>query len=170
MLISLIFTIPLVIYQAWLFIAPGLKKRERRIIRPILLSSILLFPIGALFAYGVAYVALPVLLGFGHKIVGLEPNIVASEYLKFMLTLMLVLGVVFEFPLALVLLSRIGVVSSHFLVERRRYAILIITVLAAIFTPPDPLSMIITIAPMLGLYELSIWLIRTFERRDQAAE
>lgn len=168
--ISCIFTIPLAFYQLWLFVAPGLTRKERRAAKPILLSSFLLFPIGALFAYFVSHVALQVLIGFSDNIPGLQPNIVASEYFSFMLKLMLVFGVVFEFPLVLVLLSRMGIINSAFLVQRRRYAILIIAVLAAIFTPPDPFSMIVTILPMIILFEISIWAIRALERADAKAE
>jgi sec-independent protein translocase protein TatC len=169
LLISSILAIPLFIYQMYLFIAPGLTRRERRIVKPILVSSMFLFPLGAAFAYWIAHLALHVLIGFSDKIPGLQPNIVASAYLGFIMKLMLVMGVVFEFPLVLVLLSRIGIVDSTFLVAKRRYAILIISVLAAIFTPPDPLSMIASILPLILLYELSIWAIRAMERAEARA-
>ena len=166
LLISCVFSVPLAIYQLWLFTAPGLKRRERRVVKPILLSSFVLFPLGAAFAYLIAHLALKVLLSFSDQIPGLQPNIVASEYLGFLMTLMLAFGIVFEFPLVLVLLSRIGIVNSAMLVKYRRMAILVIAVAAAIFTPPDPFSMIVTILPMVLLFEASIWAIRVFERGD----
>lgn len=167
LLISSILAIPLFVYQMYLFIAPGLTRRERRVVKPILVSSMFLFPLGAAFAYWISHLALKVLIGFSDQIPGLQPNIVASAYLGFIMKLMLVMGVVFEFPLVLVLLSRIGIIDSHFLVKRRKYAILIISVLAAIFTPPDPLSMLVSIVPLIVLYELSIWAIRAMEKAEQ---
>jgi sec-independent protein translocase protein TatC len=165
LLLSALVAIPMAIYQLWLFVAPGLLAEERRIVRPVLLSSLVLFPLGAMFAYLLAHVMLRVLLGFGEYIPGLQPNIVASKYLGFILTLMLGFGVVFEFPLVLLLLSRIGVIDSRFLVERRKWAVLIISVVSAAVTPtPDPLSMLAMMLPLLVLYEISIWVIVTTER------
>jgi sec-independent protein translocase protein TatC len=163
-LVSLVASIPFAIYQLWLFIAPGLLPQERRIVKPILLASLLLFPLGAGFAYAVSHVMLKILLGFSDYIPGLQPNIVASHYLSFILTLMLGFGLVFEFPLVLILLARIGVVNSRFLIERRKYAILVIAIIAAAVTPtPDALNMLIMMAPLLILYEISIWVIRLIE-------
>ena len=170
MLISAVVVVPLTIYQFWLFVAPGLRRRERKIVRPILLSAFLLFPVGAAFAYFVSHFALRALMAFGSRIPFLEPNIVASEYLGFILMLMLAFGLIFEFPLVLVLLNRMGIVTSRTLAEKRRYAILLISIMAAIFTPPDPFSMIAGILPLVVLYELSLWVIRVFERRDAAGD
>jgi len=168
LLLSAFFVIPVMIHQLWLFIGPGMTRRERRAIRPIIFSSFLLFPMGALFAYWMAHLALKVLIGFSDSIPGLQPNIVASEYIGFMLKLMIVFGVIFEFPLALVLLSRMGIIDSAFLVKRRRYALLLISVLAALFTPPDPFSMVASIIPLMILYEISIWVIRAWETNNPA--
>ncbi len=169
-LIAAVVVVPLSIYQLWLFVAPGLKRRERKVVRPVLVSSLLLFPLGASFAYFVSHFALQALLAFGDKVAGLQPNIVASEYLGFILTLMLVFGLIFEFPLVLVLLNRIGFVTSAQLVTNRRYALLIISVLAALVTPPDPFSMLAGILPLFLLYEVSIWVIRFFEKADRAEQ
>jgi sec-independent protein translocase protein TatC len=166
LLISFVFIVPLAIYQLWLFVAPGLKVRERRVIRPVLASSLILFPVGVGFAYFIASFALRALLSLADTITDLEPNIVASEYLSFIMTLMILFGVIFEFPLVLVLLNRMGLVSAAMLAEKRRYAILIIAAFAALFTPPDPFSMVAGILPLLLLYEVSIWIIRVLERRD----
>lgn len=169
LLISAVVVVPLAIYQFWLFVAPGLRRRERKVVKPILLSAFVLFPLGAAFAYFISHFALRALMAFGSRIPFLEPNIVAAEYLGFILMLMLAFGLIFEFPLLLVLLNRMGIVDSRTLAEKRRYAILLISVLAAIFTPPDPFSMIAGILPLVLLYEVSLWVIRAFERRDAAA-
>jgi sec-independent protein translocase protein TatC len=170
LLLSVFLTIPLGLQQLWLFVAPGLLQNERRIIRPILLASLVLFAFGVAFAYGISHAMLRILLGFSDYIPGLQPNIVASEYLSFMLTLMLGFGLVFEFPLVLILLSRLGIITSRFLVERRKYAILVIAVASAAITPtPDAFNMLLMMAPLLILYELSIWIIRLLEKRSAAA-
>lgn len=170
-LLSLLVAVPFAVYQLWLFIAPGLLPRERRIVRPILLASLLLFPLGASFAYGVSHIMLKILLGFSDFVPGLQPNLVASHYLSFILTLMVGMGLVFEFPLVLILLARLGVVTSQFLAVRRKYAVLIIAVVAAAVTPtPDALNMLVMMAPLVILYELSIWAIRLIEPKNRGAE
>lgn len=170
-LVSLVVAVPFAVYQLWLFIAPGLLPRERRIVKPILLASLLLFPLGAGFAYGVSHIMLKILLGFSEYIPGLQPNLVASHYLSFILTLMLGMGLVFEFPLVLILLARLGLVTSQFLAVRRKYAVLVIAVVAAAVTPtPDALNMLVMMAPLLILYELSIWAIRLIEPKSLRAE
>jgi sec-independent protein translocase protein TatC len=165
LLLALPLTAIVAIHQLWLFIAPGLLPRERRIVKPILLASLILFPLGASFAYAVSHVMLRILLSFSEAIPGLQANIVASSYLSFILTLMLGFGLVFEFPLLLILLSRLGLIDSAFLIQRRKYAILVIAVLAAVLTPsPDALNMILMMLPLIVLYELSIWAIRIIEK------
>lgn len=163
-------SIPMTIYQLWLFIAPGLLRRERKVVRGLLFSSLLLFPTGALFAYFVAHVALQFLLSFETQIPGLSANIVATNYVGFIMGLMLIFGLVFEFPLVLLLLARLGVIDSEFLVRKRRVAIVIMAIVAAVGTPsPDPFSMIAMFIPLLALYEGSIWAIRITERAETAA-
>ncbi|MBX7245814.1 MAG: twin-arginine translocase subunit TatC [Candidatus Sumerlaeaceae bacterium] len=165
LLISAVFTIPMIVYQMWLFIAPGLLRKERRIVGPVILSSFILFPTGAMFAYYVSRLALQILIGFSDQIPGLEPSIVASKYIGFILTMMIVFGVFFEFPLVLVLLSRFGIIDARYLAERRRWAILIMAVVAAAATPtPDPINMCIMLAPLIILYEGSIVVIRILDR------
>ncbi|MCX7717588.1 MAG: twin-arginine translocase subunit TatC [Candidatus Sumerlaeaceae bacterium] len=165
LLVSAVVTVPVTVYQLWLFIAPGLLVRERRIVRPIIAASMALFPSGAIFAYFVSSVALKVLLSFGQQIPGLEPSLVASKYLSFILTLMLVFGVVFEFPLVLLMLSRFGVIDAAFLSDKRRYAIVVMSIVAAVATPtPDPFTMLAMLLPLLALYEVSILLVRALEK------
>lgn len=171
LLSSLVFSLPMFVYQFWLFTAPGLMRRERKVVKWILSSSLLLFPAGAMFAYLISEICLRFLIAFGDDIPGLTPNIVASKYVGFILGLMLVFGVLFEFPLVLVLLSRLGVIDSAFLVRRRKLAIVIISVVAAVATPsPDPFTMVLMLLPLIGLYEGSIWTIRMLERAGAAEE
>lgn len=165
LLVSAVVSIPMIVYQLWLFISPGLVRRERRVIRPLLFASILLFPLGASFAYVLSYVALPMLLSFGDAIAGLEANLAATRSVSFVITMMLVSGLLFEFPLVLVLLARLGIVKSHFLVQKRRVAIVLLSIVAAVATPsPDPFTMLLLFAPLVALYEGSVWAIRAMEK------
>ncbi len=171
LLLSAILTIPMVVYQFWLFISPGLLKSERRTVGPILAGSIFLFPMGAGFAYAISHVTLKVLLSFGDSIPFLEPNLVASRYLSFILIMMLMFGIVFEFPLVLLLLARLGVVDSQKLVNQRKVAIVVMAIIAAVATPsPDPFSMVVMLAPLLLLYEGSIYTIRFMEKKEAGRE
>jgi sec-independent protein translocase protein TatC len=165
LLVSAVFTIPMLIYQMWLFVSPGLVRRERKVIAPMLAFSVILFPMGAYIAYLLLQVTLRFLLAFGDAIPGLEPNIVASRYVSFAMMMMGIFGLTFEFPIFLVLLSRLGVVNSSLLVRKRKIAIVIITVVAAFAVQsPDPFSMLAMMVPLIVLYEISIWLIRALEK------
>lgn len=171
LLLSSVLTIPMLVWQFWLFISPGLLRTERGVVGPLLGASILLFPMGAAFAYAISQIVLKALLSFGDSIPFLEPNLVASRYISFILVMMFMFGLVFEFPLVLLLLSRLGIVNSDMLTRQRRLAIVIMAVIAAVATPsPDPFSMMIMLAPLLVLYEGSIWTIRVMERRDRLRE
>ena len=163
-------SLPLAVYQLWLFIAPGLLRRERKAMRWLLLSVMLLFPAGALFAYWVCKICLHFLLGMAASVPGLTPSIVASKYVGFVLVLMIVFGVVFEFPVVLVLLSRIGLIDAAWLTRNRRTAYVAITAVAAFGIPsPDPFSMVALMVPCGLLYEASIWAVRSMERAAKEA-
>jgi sec-independent protein translocase protein TatC len=171
LLVSAVFTIPMVIYQLWLFVSPGLVRRERRVIAPLLGFSVILFPLGAYVAYLLMQICLEFLLAFGNAIPGLEPNLVASRYLSFAMVIMGIFGLTFEFPIFLVLLSRLGIVNSAMLVAKRRIAIVLITVVSAFAVPsPDPFSMIAMLIPLLLLYEVAIWIIRLLEKAREAED
>ncbi len=169
LLLTAVLTIPMLVYQFWLFISPGLLRSERGMVGPLLASSVLLFPMGAGFAYAISHIVLKALLAFGDSIPFLEPNLVASRYLSFILIMMFMFGLVFEFPLVLVLLSRLGIVNSPMLIKRRRVALVVMAVIAAVATPsPDPFSMILMLIPLVVLYEGSVAVISLLEKRDAA--
>ena len=156
---GLILALPLVFYQFWQFVAPGLLAREKRLMLPIVALSVVCFTIGALIAYGIV---LPLGLRF---FLALEPENMTSqwaigEYISFVIRLILGFGIVFEMPVVTLFLSRIGLLTPAYLRRIRRYALVAIFVLAAIFTPPDPISQIMMALPLLILYEISIWVCR----------
>jgi sec-independent protein translocase protein TatC len=159
-ILALILTIPMAAYQGWLFVAPGLLSQERRVLAWTLAALVVLFPLGASFAYAMSRIMLTVLIGFSATIPGLEPSLVAGKGISFILTMMVAFGLVFEFPLILVLLSRLGVIDGEFLVRWRRTAIVLLSILAAVATPsPDPFSMLAMFIPLVLLYELSVFAI-----------
>lgn len=168
---------PIIAAQLWMFIAPGLYKHERNAFLPFLAATPVLFLAGAAFVY---YLLLPNAIRFfeSYEVAGtrgtlgieLQPKV--SEYLDFVTTLIFAFGLCFQMPVLLTLLGRVGIVSSAQLRSMRRYAILGIVALAAVMTPPDALSMLSLVFPLVFLYEVSIVLVWFFERkraRDDAA-
>jgi sec-independent protein translocase protein TatC len=157
--------LPIVLYQLWQFIAPGLLHRERRLFPPILFSTILCFAAGAGFAYGVMIPAiLPFLYGMGTE--SIEAVINVNEYASFLMRLILLTGLVFELPVVAFFLARIGLVTPALLRRIRKYSIVAIFVLSAVVTPtPDPVNQILLAIPLLILYEISILVAAVAYRR-----
>jgi sec-independent protein translocase protein TatC len=160
---------PVVLYQLWAFVAPGLYRREKRFAVPLLFSSVVLFYGGVAFAY---YAVFPVLFGF---FISTAPKGVAvmtdiSSYLDFVLTLFFSFGVAFEVPVATVLLVATGLVKMKTLTGNRGYVVLAIAVIAAILTPPDAISMCLMGAPMYLLYEFGILMTRVLVKKGDEEE
>jgi sec-independent protein translocase protein TatC len=156
---------PVLFYQLWRFITPGLTSRERRYALPFVILSQIMFGLGLAFAWWFIPRALAVLLRLGGD--AIVPLLGAREYLSFLLSMALAFGVVFELPLLLVFLSAIGVISSTSLRRARRFAIVINTIIAAVVTPTDALSLVIVAVPLIAFYEVAIvaaWLIERARR------
>ena len=162
---GLILASPFVLYQIWAFVAPGLYQKEKRYVVPFVLGGSLFFAMGVLFGY---FVAIPIgfkfLLGYATDFIKPMPSM--KEYLSFSIKFLLAFGLVFEFPVVLVLLSRIGVIDAKMLARQRKYAILLIFVFAAVMTPPDIVSQVLMALPLMGLYELSILLSKIFGKKS----
>jgi len=164
---GIILASPFILYQIWAFIAPGLYRHEKGYIVPFVLGGSLFFILGVFFGY---FVAIPVgfrfLLGYATDFIKPMPSM--KEYLTFTIKFLLAFGLVFEFPVVLVLLARIGIVDSKMLAKQRRYAILLVFILAAVVTPsPDLLTQVLTALPLIGLYELSILLSKIFGKKKK---
>ena len=162
---GLVLTLPVVFYHAWRFVAPGLLAQERRLVLPIVALSVFCFCVGAAIAY---WIVLPLGLRF---FLALEPANMTSqwavdEYIGFVLRLIMGFGIVFEMPVLALFLSRLGLLTPDYLRRVRRYAIIATFILAAIFTPPDPLSQIMMALPLLALYEISIWVSKVSAPKD----
>ncbi len=161
-LVGIIFVIPFGLYQLWQYIAPGLKNTERNFIWPFLVLSPILFIIGGAFAF---YVMFPFVFGFFMELNTSAPVPAilipaARDYLGFAIGMLKVFGIAFQLPLALVLLNRIGVLPRARVIKMRRYAIVLIVIVAAILTPPDVVSQIALALPMWILFESSILFMR----------
>lgn len=150
-------SLPLIIYHIWAFVCPGLKPEEKRYVLFFLPAVILFFCLGCVFAY---FVMIPFcvkfLLSFSSNM--LVPMISAGSYVSFFCVVILIFGFVFELPVVILLLSRIGIINPVLLRKNRKYVILAIFITAAVLTPPDVFSQIIMAMPLLILYELSIWI------------
>lgn len=157
---------PFVLGQVWLFISPGLYKHERRYALPFILSSSVLFALGGLFGYFIAFpFAMQFLIEWA-KNMGLTPRISASEYFDLFITVELGLAVIFEIPALIFVLSRIGLVSGSFLLRNTRYAVLIAFVVAAIITPTTDIpNMMLMAIPMVGLYLLGVVVAFVFGKK-----
>jgi sec-independent protein translocase protein TatC len=157
-MIAVALTSPFLLYQLWCFICPGLTTKERKLVKPMLGGALILFPIGAAFAY----IMVAFLLHFMQHYVpkGMEPMLSVFEFLKLLTTMMIICGIVFELPLALAIAARVGLVTPEMLITYRRHAYVILAVISATFAPPDAYSMLIMLVVLVGLFEVSIAVCR----------
>src|SRR5579862_4013239 len=171
-LAGLFLTSPFVLYQVWMFISPGLYRKEKKYVVPFMVSTITLFACGGYFGYKIVYpAALNFLIAFGKQF---QPMITIGEYTQLFLSIILGMGLIFEMPILIFFLALMGIVSAAFMWKHFRYAILIIFIIAAIVTPtPDIVNMCVFAAPMLVLYALSIgvaWLVHPTQGRAGRGE
>ena len=161
---------PLLLIQIYKFIAPGLYKNEKKALLPYLISTPILFLLGGLLVY---YLVMPLAIKFflSFETMGSTSNLPiqleakVNEYLSLIMRLIFAFGISFQLPILLNLLARIGVVNSEYLRKRRRYVIVIIFTIAAILTPPDPITQVGLAIPLLLLYELSIFTVKFTEKK-----
>jgi len=154
---------PVILFHAWRFVTPGLTPRERRFVWPVMLAALALFALGVAVGFAVIPYALNFLLGFARP--GLEPLLTVDGYIGFVTTMMLAFGLVLEFPIVLIGLARVGVLSHRRLAAQRRWAILAIVLFAIVLTPGgDPISPLILSGVMFLLFEGSLLVIRLIRR------
>jgi sec-independent protein translocase protein TatC len=158
--------LPVVFYQLWMFISPGLLQRERLMIIPLVTISTILFAVGGAFCFIVVLpIALAFLIGFGGGII--VNYITIGSYISFAGLLLLAFGFGFQLPILAYVLGRMGILTSRFLAKGRRYAVIIILVAGAIITPPDVFTQVLLAVPLYLLYEISIIVVRLTGRREK---
>ncbi|GAK49714.1 twin arginine-targeting protein translocase TatC [Candidatus Moduliflexus flocculans] len=166
---AIVVAVPMLLYQIWAFIAPGLYSNEKQYALPFVLVATGFFLFGGLFAFFVMLpFALKFLIGFGGSLI--QPMISVTNYVSFVTTMMLVFGVVFELPVILVFLAKMGIVTPAHLRSFRKYAIVGAFIVGAILTPPDVVSQIMLAGPLLVLYEISIWACKIFAKLEVSEE
>ncbi|MCD6570612.1 MAG: twin-arginine translocase subunit TatC [Deltaproteobacteria bacterium] len=154
---GIVVAIPVVFYQIWKFVIPGLFEKEKKYALPFVISASGFFLLGGFFAF---YIVFPVgfkfFLGFSTDNIYALPTI--REYLNLVTKLLLAFGLAFELPVVIFFLAKLGIVNHHTLSSKRKYAILIVVIMAAMLTPPDLISQILLALPLMALYEISIWI------------
>ena len=168
-IVGLLVAAPVVVYHIWAFLSPALMQSEKRAIVPALYFGLVLFAAGVAMAY---YLVLPATLSFtmSFQLESLEEDLEITEYLSLVVRLLLAFGVVFEMPVVILALSVLGIVTPEFLAEKRRYAIAGITVLSALLTPGDVITVtLMMMVPLMLLYEISIGLSKIVTKKRLAA-
>ncbi len=164
LILGLVMAFPYLFWEIWRFVKPGLHEKEKRTTRYVVFICSSLFLLGVVFGY---YIVSPFAVSFltGYELPGVDSTPALGSYIGYMVMFTLPLGVVFELPVAAHVLTRIGVLSSAFLKEYRRHAVVIIVIVAGVITPPDAFSQILVAVPLYGLYELSIFVSRRVEKK-----
>lgn len=162
--------VPVIMFQLWRFIAPGLYENEKRYLIPIVFFSSIFFLGGALFGYFFVFpVGFQFFTSFANEYI--TPMVSTQEFLKFSMRLLLAFGFVFELPIFAFFLGKLGLISAQFLRRQRRVAIVVIFIVAAMLTPgPDVFSQLLMAGPLLILYEASVWIVHFFGRKEAASE
>ncbi len=168
LLVGMFAALPFVLYQIVMFVAPGLKSKERRYLYVLMPVTVLMFVVGSAFGYKVLF---PPMIHFLLMFAGdlATPLIRIGSFINLMLSLLFWMGIIFEMPVVLFFLAKIGVVSPEFLARNRRYAIVVAFILGAIITPTfDPINQTLVAGPIIVLYEVSIWLAKLAARGRRA--
>ena len=169
LLAAFLMALPVVLYQAWAFVAPGLYSHEKRLVMPLVVSSTVLFFIGVAFCYFFVFgQVFQFIQSFAPKSITAAPDIEA--YLSFVMTMFIAFGAAFEVPVVVVVLARMGLVSVEKLREFRSYFIVIAFIIAAVITPPDVVSQLALAIPMCLLYEFGIWCAQLFIKHTKVPD
>jgi sec-independent protein translocase protein TatC len=156
---------PVILYEFWMFVAPGLYEKEKKYVYPFIFSGSLCFLCGALFCY---FVVMPNIyrffVSYAREFVIPMPDL--KNYMGLTLKLLIIFGFIFELPLVAFYLAKAGIINAKLLAKKRRYAILAVFIVSAAITPPDVVSMILVALPLWGLYELGILIAKVFGKKE----
>ena len=162
---GLFLSFPVILWETWGFVAPGLYDHEKKYIFPFVIFSSILFAIGLCFCYFVVFpFAFKFFMGYSSDIIRPLPSI--KEYLSFSCKLLLAFGIIFELPVFILFLAKMGIVNEKMLRSQRKFAILGIFVVAAVLTPPDVVSQVLMAVPLILLYEISIYVAKIFGKKS----
>ena len=166
---AFLLALPVVLYQAWAFVAPGLYSHEKKLVLPLVVSSTVLFMVGVAFCYFFVFgQVFKFIQSFAPKSITAAPDIEA--YLGFVISMFIAFGLAFEVPIVVIVLARMGVVTVEKLKDFRSYFIVLAFIIAAIVTPPDVVSQLALAIPMCILYEIGIWAAQLFIKHTQAPD
>ena len=166
---GILLTAPVLFHQLWMFIAPGLYQHEKKLAIPFVVFSTILFVGGALFGYFVVFpFGFKFFLGFANEYIQALPSV--KQYFSFAIKLLFAFGIVFELPVVAFFLSKMGIVTPEFLKKKRKYALLLTFVTAAILTPPDVITQLMMAGPLILLYEIGIFVARLARRKKDTEE
>ncbi|MFY8054114.1 MAG: twin-arginine translocase subunit TatC [Limnohabitans sp.] len=169
MMTAFLLALPVVLYQMWAFVAPGLYSHEKKLVLPLVVSSTLLFMVGVAFCYFFVFgQVFAFIQSFAPKSITAAPDIEA--YLSFVITMFIAFGLAFEVPIVVIVLARMNVVTIEKLKDFRSYFIVLAFIIAAIVTPPDVVSQLALAIPMCILYEVGIWAAQIFIKHTQAPD
>ena len=167
-LAGLLLSLPVILYQIWLFIAPGLFKHERRYAFIFVLATTVLFLGGAVFGYRMVFpYGFKFFVGFESELI--QPLPALKQYISFSMRLLLAFGLVFELPIVIAFLAKMGLVTDKLLRKNRKWAFLLMFVIGAMFTPPDVITQLLMAMPLMILFEISIYIAMVITRRREAA-
>ncbi|HHO74804.1 MAG TPA: twin-arginine translocase subunit TatC [Deltaproteobacteria bacterium] len=165
---GLILATPVILYQIWKFVMPGLYEKEKRYVLPFVLIATLFFLMGVTFAF---YLVFPIgfqfFLGFSTENISALPSM--KEYLGLAMRLLFAFGITFELPVIMFFLAKMGIINHNILRRTRKYAFLMVFILAAVLTPPDVISQFLLAVPLIALYETSIWITYLVRRKKDSA-
>lgn len=164
---AFLISLPYVLYQVWAFVAPGLYKHEKRLALPLIASSLAMFALGMAYCYFVVFrMVFTFIAGFAPDSVNFAPDI--DSYFGFVISMFIAFGLTFEVPIVVMVLNRMGIASLEKLKQARPYVIVGAFIIAAIVTPPDVLSQLLLAIPLVLLYQVGLWLVAMFGRKDEA--
>jgi sec-independent protein translocase protein TatC len=169
-IIAFIIILPVILYQLWAFVAPGLYEKERKVTLSYIPIAMVLLLLGMSFAY---FIVVPYIIGFTFDLsfeMGIETTIGINEYFAFLFRTVLPFGVIFQLPVIVLFLTQLGIITPMFLKKNRKYAYFIMFVLAALIAPPDLMTHLLLTVPMIILYEISIYVSKIGYRRYLKAE